>query len=77
MIRWADIRARLQPTLNRINARVPRGARFLLGIVLMLGGVFGFLPVLGFWMLPLGAMIAAFDLRLYLRWRRQMKRRNR
>lgn len=29
----------------------------------MLGGVFGFLPVLGFWMIPLGAAVAFIDLR--------------
>ncbi len=28
----------------------------------MVGGVFGFLPVLGFWMLPLGAAFIALDL---------------
>ena len=27
----------------------------------MVMGVFGFLPVLGFWMIPLGAAIAALD----------------
>jgi hypothetical protein len=28
----------------------------------MVGGVFGFLPVLGFWMLPLGVALIALDL---------------
>jgi hypothetical protein len=28
----------------------------------MVGGVFGFLPVLGFWMLPLGLALIALDL---------------
>jgi hypothetical protein len=28
----------------------------------MVGGVFGFLPILGFWMLPLGAALVALDL---------------
>jgi len=75
MTRWADIRARLSPLMMRIARRVPRGARFVLGLLLMIGGLFGFLPVLGFWMIPLGLMIAAFDLRLFLRWRRQRNRR--
>jgi hypothetical protein len=28
----------------------------------MVGGVFGFLPILGFWMLPLGVALIALDL---------------
>lgn len=28
----------------------------------MIGGVFGFLPVLGFWMIPLGGALIALDL---------------
>jgi hypothetical protein len=28
----------------------------------MVGGIFGFLPVLGFWMLPLGLALIALDL---------------
>jgi hypothetical protein len=30
--------------------------------LLMVGGVFGFLPILGFWMLPLGLALLALDL---------------
>ena len=40
---------------------LPPGARLILGLVLMVGGVFGFLPVLGFWMIPLGVAVAALD----------------
>ncbi len=46
---------------------VPPGLRSLLGLALIVGGVFGFLPVLGFWMIPLGAAIIALDLRPLLR----------
>ena len=35
--------------------------RIALGVVLMLGGVLGFLPVLGFWMVPLGLLVLAID----------------
>jgi hypothetical protein len=38
--------------------RVPTAALF------MLGGLVGFLPVLGFWMLPLGLLLLAVDLPL-------------
>lgn len=42
--------------------RVPPGIRTLLGILFMVGGVFGFLPILGFWMLPLGVAFIALDI---------------
>ncbi len=42
---------------------------------MIVGGVFGFLPVLGFWMVPLGVMVAALDVRLFLRWWRQKRNR--
>ncbi|MEX0751716.1 MAG: hypothetical protein WD073_02170 [Xanthobacteraceae bacterium] len=35
--------------------------RMPLGIVLISGGIFGFLPIVGFWMLPLGLMVLAKD----------------
>lgn len=43
------------------NRHVPPGLRTLVGFLFMLGGVFGFLPVLGFWMLPLGVAFVALD----------------
>lgn len=36
--------------------------RIPLGIVLILCGLVGFLPVLGFWMIPLGLLVLAIDL---------------
>lgn len=41
---------------------LPRGARSLIGILLMIGGIFGFLPILGFWMFPLGIAFVALDI---------------
>ena len=40
---------------------LPPGVRFVLGLFLMAGGVLGFLPILGFWMLPLGLSFVALD----------------
>lgn len=40
---------------------VPFGARSVLGAVMMVGGVLGFLPILGFWMAPVGAALIALD----------------
>ena len=33
--------------------------RWTVGILLIIGGFFGFLPVLGFWMIPLGVLFLA------------------
>ncbi|MES2143183.1 MAG: hypothetical protein V4516_02230 [Pseudomonadota bacterium] len=45
-----------------LQARRTRLIRFPLAVILMVGGVFSFLPVLGIWMLPLGLMLLAVDL---------------
>ena len=36
-------------------------ARIPLGLLLVFGGFLGFLPILGFWMLPLGILVLAQD----------------
>lgn len=41
---------------------VPFGVRSLVGVAFMVGGVFGFFPILGFWMLPLGVALVALDI---------------
>ena len=41
---------------------VPFGVRSVIGLLFMVGGVLGFLPVLGFWMLPLGLAFIAMDI---------------
>ena len=35
--------------------------RWVLGVTLIIGGILGFLPVLGFWMIPLGLLVLAPD----------------
>ncbi|NDW45323.1 hypothetical protein G0P99_10150 [Ruegeria sp. PrR005] len=65
---------RLRPVLQRVRRNVPRGLRIVVGALLIVGGVFGFLPVLGFWMIPLGFMVAAMDVDLYRRWKRRRRR---
>ena len=35
--------------------------RILIGIVCVLGGVLGFLPILGFWMVPIGLALLSVD----------------
>ena len=36
--------------------------RVIVAIILVLGGIFSFLPVLGLWMLPLGLLLISQDL---------------
>ena len=47
--------------LFQIRRRVPPGLRTVLGLLLMVGGVLGFLPILGFWMIPLGIAVIGLD----------------
>tara|TARA_R110000824_G_scaffold401749_1_gene614476 strand:- start:21326 stop:21547 length:222 start_codon:yes stop_codon:yes gene_type:complete len=43
------------------------------GVILIIGGVFGFLPMLGFWMLPLGVVVLSVDLHPVRRFRRRVE----
>jgi hypothetical protein len=49
---------------RRVERRLPRQRwlRMLLGGALVVGGILGFLPVLGFWMIPLGLFVLSYDL---------------
>lgn len=48
-------------------------ARRLLGAGLVIGGILGFLPILGFWMVPLGLLILSVDSSIIRRWRRRIE----
>ena len=48
--------------LDGVRRPEARWIRIPLGILLVLGGIFSFLPVLGIWMLPLGLLLLALDL---------------
>ncbi len=45
--------------------------RMVLGVILILAGLAGFLPVLGFWMIPLGLFVLSID----MPWARRARRR--
>jgi hypothetical protein len=68
--------------LHRLAARLPgpvrsgltwvlrpeaKWLRIPLGVLFIAGGFLGFLPILGFWMLPLGALLLAEDFPLVRR----------
>ena len=67
--------------------RVPmprsRAGRITTGVLLVCGGTLGFLPILGFWMVPLGLLVLSHDLpavrrkrrRVALWWARRQARR--
>jgi hypothetical protein len=92
--------ARLDRQFDRIGRMLPASAGFLrwvrkpqariiripLALVLIAGGLFSFLPILGLWMLPLGLLLLALDvpplrrpvgdgLVLLRRWIDKMRRR--
>jgi hypothetical protein len=48
--------------LARLRSNRWRLVRLPLALVLIVGGLFSFLPVLGIWMLPLGLLLLAVDL---------------
>ncbi len=61
-VRW---QLRLPHTLGRtvrwLREPSAKWVRIPVGILLILGGIFSILPVLGIWMLPLGLLLLAID----------------
>lgn len=49
-----------------------RVGRIATGSALVVGGTFGFLPILGFWMVPLGLIVLSHDLPAVRRRRRRL-----
>lgn len=49
-----------------------RALRMVIGFVLIFFGMLGFLPVLGFWMIPLGLLVLSHDSPLIRRQRRKL-----
>jgi len=58
---------------GRYSVPLPRSraARIATGAALMLGGTFSFMPVLGLWMLPAGALVLSADSAAIRRLRRR------
>ena len=50
-----------------------RSTRIALGTALVVLGCFGFLPILGFWMVPLGLLILSYEFATVRRWRRRFE----
>jgi len=60
--------------MGKWSVAMPRSriGRIVTGTVLVICGLLGFLPVLGFWMVPLGLLVLSQDLRFVRRKRRQL-----
>ncbi len=56
---------------KQIRLPQSRPLRITLGVILILAGFVGFLPIVGFWMIPLGLMVLSVDLPLARRLRRR------
>jgi hypothetical protein len=82
--------ARVARPLRWLRAPSSRWVRVPVGLLLIVGGLFSILPVLGLWMLPLGLLLLAQDLpflrrpmrraivlleRRWLRWKRERSAR--
>lgn len=48
-----------------------KGLRVLIGIGLVMLGMLGFLPILGFWMIPLGLLVLSYEFATIRRLRRR------
>ena len=59
--------------IRRSVFKYPRWLRITVGVCLVIGGLLGFLPILGFWMIPLGLIVLSYDLTFVRRWRRQLE----
>lgn len=60
-----DIRTRLARTMLSIlrwGSRQHAVSRLVFGILFTVGGLLGFLPLLGFWMLPIGIALIGLSL---------------
>jgi hypothetical protein len=67
---------RINRQFDKLQRRIPAAAKLFewlrrpatrlvripIGVLLVLGGIFSFLPILGIWMLPLGLLLLALDI---------------
>lgn len=71
---------RLERLIERLPNRLCGAVRYLrqpsgrwfripVGVLLIVGGIFGFPPILGLWMLPIGLVLLAEDVPLLRSWR--------
>ena len=67
----SPVRRRIGLLGREIHMPQSRGLRVTIGVLLCVFGVFGFLPVLGFWMIPLGILMLSYEFAAIRRFRRR------
>lgn len=60
------------PKINKEHIPRNRLVRTIVGLLLLIGGIFGFLPIVGFWMIPLGLIILSVDFPMVRRFSRRL-----
>ena len=71
---WSTIRSTGESVkLGSYRLPLPRSRilRIVIGVLLILGGIFAILPIFGFWMVPLGLLVLSVDIPRVRRWRRR------
>jgi hypothetical protein len=66
-----DVKQKITLFGRTINLPESRLLRIAAGYALIAGGIVGFLPVLGFWMIPLGILVLSRE----YHWARRLRRR--
>lgn len=66
-----SVRRRISVLGRDFHMPESRGWRIAIGVGLVILGCFGFLPILGFWMIPLGILILSYEFASVRRFRRR------
>jgi hypothetical protein len=69
----SSLQSKVRKLFSKENLPHNRILRIALGVLLIVAGVAGFLPILGFWMIPLGLGILSIDVPIVRRWTRRSK----
>ncbi|MBY0508945.1 MAG: hypothetical protein K2P94_02225 [Rhodospirillaceae bacterium] len=68
----SSLAGRARRLFSRENLPRSRAARIAIGVLLVGGGLVGFLPILGFWMVPMGLTVLAIDIPVVRRFTRKV-----
>jgi hypothetical protein len=69
---FAASQGRIRAFGRDFNLPRSRGLRIAIGVLLIVFGLLGFLPILGFWMIPLGLLVLSYEFAIVRRARRRV-----